>query len=763
MEQRAADELVWVDRRKNVIKLSQGEYVSVSRLEALFAGHHDVQQVYLYGDSRFSYLLGVLVPSAPLLEATRAAHAHDENDALAERLKPALRRAMEATAKDAGLAAYEVPREFLVHPEGFTRENHLMTDSNKLARARCKALFGPRLDALYAALEERRVRWIEEAERKGAAASPAEQVRAALEMTLGIGGDGSVDLATATFGQLGGDSLSAVRVVEHLRRLSGVAVPVAELLNPAATLGALVARIEAAQQQGRGAERQPGEGEEGGDPLAAAAPDVVYRRVHGLDADALAAEAEMIYAKDLTVDKFMPLDVLSPPAAGGAADWAGRAASREAPESVLLTGANGFLGRFLLLELLQRVPGKVFCLVRARDDAGARARLLGALGPRAGEGLRGLVERLSGENDRLVVWAGDVSRPLLGLSSEAYAALGEAVDTVVHAGALVNHTLSYAELFGPNVLSTARVARFCLSTPARPKHLHFVSTVAVAMGVGGPSEVTEAHLGSLWGAERRTGGSYAGGYGASKWAAECLLQDLRRRTGLPCAAYRCSMILPHTRLAGQINTADVFTRLLAGAIYTGLAPASFTDGQGRAPHYDGSPVDFVAGSIAALACARGDAQAAEEASVGGKDPLAPRLYHVVSPHVEDGATLDDIIGWVRSAGYPLTGSAPYEAWFQALKARLEALPPEKRAQSPLPVLHQWSRPLPPASARALLLDATRFRAAVARLTPWRDVPGIDEGYIHACLYHMSVLGLVSPTPAVAAAGERMVQGNGNGV
>lgn len=724
------------------------------------------RQVYLYGDSRFSYLLGVLVPSAPLLEAARAANPNpsnttdDDGAALADWLKPALRRALEATAKDAGLAAYEVPREFLVHPPGFTRENHLMTDSNKLARARCKALFGPELDALYKALEERRLRRIEAAERKGAAATPAEQVRAALEMTLGVGGDdgGGVDLATATFGQLGGDSLSAVRVVEHLRRLSGVAVPVAELLNPAATLGALVARIEEAQARQAQAQQEEG----GDDPLAGAQPDAVYRRVHGLGG--AEAEAEVIYAKDLTVDKFLPAAMLSPPAAEGAPDWAGRAASQEPPGSVLLTGANGFLGRFLLLELLQRVPGRIYCLVRARDDAGARARLLAALGPREGEEMRGQVERLSGEGGRLVVWAGDVSRPLLGLSAGAYAAMAEGVDTVVHAGALVNHTLSYAELFGPNVLGTARIMRFCLATPARPKHLHFISTVAVAMGAGGPREVTEAQLGARWGGERRTGGSYAGGYGASKWAAECLLQDLRRRTGLPCAAYRCSMILPHTRLPGQINASDVFTRLLAGAIYTGLAPASFTDGQGRAPHYDGSPVDFVAGAIAALACARGEAQAAEEAvaAAGEGDPLEPRLYHVVSPHVEDGATLDDILAWVRSAGYALDAEEPYEVWFQAFKARLEALPPEKRAQSPLPVLHQWSRPLPPASARALLLDAARFRAAVARLTPWRDVPRIDEGYIHACLYHMSVLGLVSPTPGVAAAGERMVAAQGHG-
>lgn len=647
-----------------------------------------------------------------------------------------------------------------------------MTDSNKLARARCKRLFGPRLDALYAALEARRLRRIDHVARLGSEATAAEQVRAALDMALGVGGE--EDLEAATFGQLGGDSLSAVRVVEHLRRLAGVAVPVAELLNPTATLAALVARVEEEQGATAGAaaaaaaaQQGEGEGAGGDDPLAAMpSPDAVYRRVHGLGACPAAPDAEAIAAADLTLDKFVPASLLLGPAADDSdSGWAARAASREPPASALLTGANGFLGRFLLLELLQRVPGRVYCLVRARDDAAAQARLLAALGPEAGAGLRGQVERLSGDGGRLVVWAGDVARPLLGLAPEAYAALGAGVDTVVHAGALVNHTLSYRELFGPNVLGTARIARFCLSTPARPKHLHFVSTVAVAMGAGGPSRVTEAQLGSHWGAERRTGGSYAGGYGASKWAAECLLQDLRRRTGLPCATYRCSMILPHTRLPGQINTADVFTRLLAGVIYTGLAPASFTDGQGPAPHYDGSPVDFVAGSIAALACARGEAQAAEEAAAAG-DAAEPRLYHVVSPHAADGATLDDIVAWVRSAGFALDdGVAPYEAWFQAFKARLEALPPEKRAQSPLPVLHQWSRPLPPASAQALTLDAARFRAAVARLTPWGDVPRIDEGYIHACLYHMSVLGLLTATPAVAAAGELMAaarQGVGTG-
>jgi fatty acid CoA ligase FadD9 len=74
---------------------------------------------------------------------------------------------------------------------------------------------------------------------------------------------------------------------------------------------------------------------------------------------------------------------------------------------------------------------------------------------------------------------------------------------------------------------------------------------------------------------------------------EVLLQDLHARTGLPVAAYRCSMILPHADPAflGQINASDVFTRLLAGLIYTGLAPASFGADPQRVPPYDGLPVN----------------------------------------------------------------------------------------------------------------------------------------------------------------------------
>ena len=53
---------MYIDRVSNIIKLSQGEYVSVSRLEALYAANSpSVHQMYLYGNSLRAYLVAIVV------------------------------------------------------------------------------------------------------------------------------------------------------------------------------------------------------------------------------------------------------------------------------------------------------------------------------------------------------------------------------------------------------------------------------------------------------------------------------------------------------------------------------------------------------------------------------------------------------------------------------------------------------------------------------------------------------------------------------
>ena len=88
----AADRLVYVDRRNNVLKLAQGEFVALSHLEAVYAGAHLVRQIFVYGNSRRASLLAVVVPTPEALAR------HDPDG-----LKVALAESLQRAAKEAEL------------------------------------------------------------------------------------------------------------------------------------------------------------------------------------------------------------------------------------------------------------------------------------------------------------------------------------------------------------------------------------------------------------------------------------------------------------------------------------------------------------------------------------------------------------------------------------------------------------------------------------------------------------------------------------
>lgn len=102
------DELRYVDRRSNVLKLSQGEFVTVSRLEALFSGSPAVRQIFLHGNSARAYLLAVVVPTEDAL---------DRAGGDVGRLRAILRESLRELAAEAGLNSYEIPRDLLIESE----------------------------------------------------------------------------------------------------------------------------------------------------------------------------------------------------------------------------------------------------------------------------------------------------------------------------------------------------------------------------------------------------------------------------------------------------------------------------------------------------------------------------------------------------------------------------------------------------------------------------------------------------------------------
>ena len=144
VEQRGPNELVWIGRVEDVVKLAQGEFVEISRLESIYAaGSPFIRQIYIHANSLGSSLAAAIVPdmtTASTHETDRASEEASIRSLLADELH--------RIARDARLRPHELPRDCLVIMEPFTVENGLLTESGKLARHRLKAALGQRLDPM---------------------------------------------------------------------------------------------------------------------------------------------------------------------------------------------------------------------------------------------------------------------------------------------------------------------------------------------------------------------------------------------------------------------------------------------------------------------------------------------------------------------------------------------------------------------------------------------------------------------------------------
>ena len=339
--------------------------------------------------------------------------------------------------------------------------------------------------------------------------------------------------------------------------------------------------------------------------------------------------------------------------------------------TVLLTGATGFLGRYLALEWLERmdlVDGTLICLVRAKSDEDARARLDKTFDSGDPQLLRHF-QKLAA--DHLQVIAGDKDEANLGLDQQTWQRLAGIVDLIVDPAALVNGVLPYSELFGPNVVGTAELIRFALTTKLKP--YSYVSSANVRIQIE-PSAFTEDADIRVISPTRTNDGSYVNGYGNSKWAGEVLLREAHDLCGLPVGVFRCDMILADTTYAGQLNVSDTVTRMVLSVVATGIAPGSFfqldAEGNRQRAHFDGLPVDFVAEAIATL---------------GAQVVDGFETYHVMNPH-DDGIGPDEYVDWLIEAGYPIQRIGDFGEWLQRFETALGALPDRQREHSVLQML-----------------------------------------------------------------------------
>jgi glycopeptidolipid biosynthesis protein len=504
-----------------------------------------------------------------------------------------------------------------------------------------------------------------------------------------------------SFFDLGGDSLSAMRVIAKVNMAFDIDLSVRVLFDAPSVsrLSLHLGRHMSQQKPGTTGPR--------------------FASVHGRD-------TTEVHASDLTLDKFIDAATLTaaPTLPGPSAEV----------RTVLLTGATGFLGRYLALEWLERmelVDGKLICLVRAETDEEARARLDKTFDS-GDPGLLRHFQELAA--DHLEVIAGDKGEANLGLDDHTWQRLADSVDLIVDPAALVNAVFPYSELFGPNVVGTAELIRFALTTKLKP--YSYVSSGDVRNQID-PAAFTEDADIRVISPTRTNDDSYGTGYANSKWAGEVLLREANDLCGLPVAVFRCDVILADPTYAGQLNVSDTVTRMVLSLVAAGIAPGSFfeldAEGNRQRAHFDGLPVDFVAEAIATL---------------GAQVVDGFETYHVMNPH-DDGIGPDEYVDWLIEAGYPIQRIGDFWEWLQRFETALGALPDRQRAHSVLQML-QWrpSGEFPlPEPTRGSFAPTDRFRAAVqeAKIGPdkeFPDIPHVSAPIIIKYVTDLQLLGLL---------------------
>ena len=248
-------------------------------------------------------------------------------------------------------------------------------------------------------------------------------------------------------------------------------------------------------------------------------------------------------------------------------------------QALLLTGATGFVGRFLLAQLLQDTDATIYCLVRAPSQHEASFRLRATLAKwdlwRDEFGLR------------IVAIPGDLRQPHLGLDELTYQLLSSTLDGIYHCASSMNHLETYAMAKRTNVDSTTELLK--MATDQKPKLINYISTLSVfsSRGNGAARILDEA---SRIDHERH---SVSRGYVASKWVGEKIFM-LASERGIPCNIFRLGLVWADSQ-QGRYDELQREYRIFKSCLLSDYGIRNY--------RYEMTPipVDYVARSVVFLA------------------------------------------------------------------------------------------------------------------------------------------------------------------
>jgi L-aminoadipate-semialdehyde dehydrogenase len=347
------------------------------------------------------------------------------------------------------------------------------------------------------------------------------------------------------------------------------------------------------------------------------------------------------------------------------------------PKTVFLTGATGFLGSYILRQLLSDPETRVVAHVRGKDTASGVSRI---------ETISKAYGIWSDDwRPRLEAVTGDISKPNLGLSQADWDRVANDADVIIHNGAQVNWMLPYSSMRAANVLSTVECVS--LAATGKPKSLAFVSSTStldsdhyvelsqksVAEGGTGVQEDDD-----LEGSRKGLGT----GYGQSKWASEYIVREAGKR-GLVGAVIRPGYVTGDP-VSGTSITDDFLVRLWKGCLQVQARP-DITNTVNQVPVTQVSRI--VVASVL-------------------HPPVSPLGVVQVTSHPR--LTMNEWIGALEKYGYNVP-KVPYADWCAKLLAYVSDEKNEEHAL--LPLFHFVTGDLP-ANTVAPELDDRNAAAAL---------------------------------------------------
>lgn len=253
---------------------------------------------------------------------------------------------------------------------------------------------------------------------------------------------------------------------------------------------------------------------------------------------------------------------------------------KELPDVILLTGATGFVGRFLLRQLLDDYKqAKIYCLIRASNRLQAALRLK--------ETLSQWDLWREGDENRLVAIPGDIAKSKLGMCPDDYQRLIEDVNSIFHCASNVNHFENYTAAKVTNVECINELLR--LSSTKHPKLFNYVSTLSIFNSDGHPVGRVIAETSPISDENHLV----VNGYEASKWVAEKIVLLAQKRS-LPCNIFRLGLVWADSE-KGRFDSQQREYRILESCVLSGHGITNYTY------EMQPIPVDYVVNAISILA------------------------------------------------------------------------------------------------------------------------------------------------------------------